>query len=86
MKEHLGKPPLLSKPMAREVLSLYLAVSEHVVSSVLIHEEEKVQLPVYYTSKRLLDAKMRYPQMEKLALALVVTSRKLRHYFQAHSI
>jgi len=41
---------------------------------------------VYYASKRLLDAETRYPQMEKLALALVVTARKLRHYFQAHSI
>jgi len=86
LKAHLGKPPLLSKPMEGEVLSLYLAVSEHAVSSVLVREEDKVQMPVYYTSKRLLDAETRYPQMEKLALALVITSRKLRHYFQAHSV
>ncbi|XP_024029260.1 uncharacterized protein LOC112093922 [Morus notabilis] len=86
LKEHLGKPPMLSKPVNMEVLSLYLAVSEHAVSSVLIREEKKVQLPVYYTSKRLLDVETRYPQMEKLALVLVVTARKLRHYFQAHSI
>ena len=37
-------------------------------------------------SKRLLDAETRYPELEKLALALVVTSRKLRPYFHAHSI
>ncbi|XP_024028293.1 uncharacterized protein LOC112093654 [Morus notabilis] len=86
LKEHIGKPPVLSKPVTGEVLSLYLAVSEHAVSSVLICREKKVQLPVYYTSKRLLDAETRYPQMEELALALVVTARKLRHYFQAHSI
>ncbi|XP_024033086.1 uncharacterized protein LOC112095396 [Morus notabilis] len=86
MKEHLRKPPLLSKLVTGEVLSLYLAVSEHAVSSMVICEGKKVQLPVYYTSKRLLDAETRYPQMEKLALALVVTARKLRHYFQAHSI
>ncbi|XP_024025995.1 uncharacterized protein LOC112092918 [Morus notabilis] len=86
LKEHIGKPPMLSKPVTGEVLSLYLAVSEHAISSVLTREEKKVQLPVYYTSKRLLDAETRYPQMEKLALALVVTERKLRHYFQAHSV
>ncbi|XP_024019753.1 uncharacterized protein LOC112091128 [Morus notabilis] len=86
MKEHLGKPPILSKPTTGEVLSLYLEVSEHAVSSVLVREENKVQLPVYYTSKCLLDTEMRYPQMEKLALVLVVTSRKLCHYFQVHSI
>ncbi|XP_024023768.1 uncharacterized protein LOC112092269 [Morus notabilis] len=86
LKEHLGKPHLLSKPATGEVLSLYLAVSEHTVSSVLIREEKKVQMSVYYTSKRLLDAETRYPQMEKLALVMIVTARKLRHYFQAHSI
>ena len=37
-------------------------------------------------SKRLLDAETRYPELKKLALALVVASRKLRPYFHAHSI
>ena len=37
-------------------------------------------------SKRLLDAETKYPELEKLALAFVVTSRKLRPYFHAHSI
>ncbi len=45
-----------------------------------------MQLPVYYTSKAFQGAEERYPAMEKLALALVVTARKLRPYFQAHSI
>ena len=37
-------------------------------------------------SKRLLDVETRYLKLEKLALALVVVSRKLRPYFHAHSI
>lgn len=37
-------------------------------------------------SKYLLDAETRYPQLEKLALALIMTSRKLRPYFQCHPI
>ena len=37
-------------------------------------------------SKRLLDAETRYLELEKLALALMVTSRKLRSYFHAHMI
>ena len=37
-------------------------------------------------SKRLLDAEIRYPKQGKLALAVVVTFRKLRPYFHAHSI
>ena len=33
-----------------------------------------------------MDAKTRYPELEKLALALVVVSRKLRPYFHTYSI
>ena len=81
LKEYLGKPPLLSKLVDGESLFLYL-----VVSGALIREEEKVQWPVYYISKRLIDAETRYPEMEKLALALVIPSRKLRLYFHSYTI
>ena len=37
-------------------------------------------------SKRLLDAETRYPEPEQLALALIVSSRKLRLYFNVHLI
>ena len=86
LKENLGRPPLLSKSIEGENLYLYLTVSEEVVSANVVREEEKVQWPIYYVSKRLIDTEARYPKLEKLALALVVTSRKLRPYFHAHSI
>ena len=41
---------------------------------------------MFYTSKALLDAETRYPKIEKLILALVVAARKLRPYFQAHTV
>ena len=72
--------------MVGEELYLYFAVTPHAVSSALIREEDKVQRPVYYTSKALRGAEGRYPQMEKLAFTLITTSRKLRHYFQVHVI
>ena len=37
-------------------------------------------------SKRLLDAETKYLEVEKLSLALVAASRKLRPYFHAFSI
>ena len=64
LKEYPGKPPLLSKPVEGEPLFLYLAVSEYAILGALIREEEKVQWPVYYISKWLIGAKMRYPEME----------------------
>ena len=41
-KEHLGHPPLLSKPTERKKLYIYLIVSEETVSATLVREEEKV--------------------------------------------
>ena len=72
--------------MVRETLYLYLLVTEVETSSVLIWLEEGVQRPVYYTSKALLPAKTRYSPAEKIALALITIARKLRPYFQAHTI
>ena len=86
MKSYLGSPQILSKPILGEDLYLYLVVSDSAVSLVLIREENKVQKPIYYVSHALLDAETRYPAIEKMALALVVSARKLRPYIQAHTI
>jgi hypothetical protein len=86
LKAYLTSPPLLSPSKQGESLSLYLVISPTVVSSALIREENGVQLLVYYTSTAFQGAEERYPAMEKLALALVIAARKLRPYFQAHTI
>ncbi|XP_074370185.1 uncharacterized protein LOC141711548 [Apium graveolens] len=86
IKEQLGNPPMLAKPEEGETLILYLAVSEYSVSTVLVKEEASHQSPVYYVSKRLLDAETRYTSMEKLVYALILATRKLRPYYQAHRI
>ncbi|XP_074337546.1 uncharacterized protein LOC141674743 [Apium graveolens] len=86
IKEQLGNPPVLSNPLDGESLILYLAVSEYSISAVLVREEDGQQSPVYYVSKRLHDAETHYTSMEKLVYALILASRKLRPYFQAHRI
>ena len=86
LKEYLMRPPLLSPSVMGEKMFLYLAVSNTVVSSTLIREERNIQKPVYYTSQAFQGAKASYPRMEKIAFALLVASRKLHPYFQAHHI
>ncbi|CAA0805864.1 Rho GTPase-activating protein 7, partial [Striga hermonthica] len=86
IKETLISPPTLQNPKPEEMLFLYLGVSETAISAVLIREEGLLQSPIYYVSKALHDAELRYPPMEKLAFALVMAARKLRPYFQEHSI
>jgi hypothetical protein len=82
LKEYLMNPPLLSQPTKEGILYLYLAVSP----STLIRKDMRVQKPMYFTSKVLHGAKERYPRIEKLAFALIVSARRLRSYFQAHAI
>ena len=65
---------------------LFLAVSPAAVNADLIREEDKVQKPVHYISQVLQDAEERYPPMEKLTLALITVARKLKPYFQAHTV
>ena len=45
-----------------------------------------VQRPVYFVSSVLRDARERYPEIQKLLLGVLIASRKLRHYFEAHRI
>ncbi|CAA7059312.1 unnamed protein product [Microthlaspi erraticum] len=86
LKEYLTTPPILVKPEEGETLFLYIAISSTAVSGVLVREDRGEQRPVFYVSKTLNDAETRYPTLEKLALAVVISARKLRPYFQSHSI
>ena len=86
MKKYLLSPPLLSPSRPGEELYLYIAVSQVAVSVALVREEEGSQQPVYFISRAFRGAEERYPRMEKLAFALVTAMRKLKPYFQAHTI
>ncbi|XP_022154406.1 uncharacterized protein LOC111021683 [Momordica charantia] len=95
LKDYLCSAPPLAKPLPGEKLHLYLAVSASAVISALVKQEGASQSPIYYTSKAMTEAETRYPQMEKLALALVTAAEdlgrtskrtRLRPYFQAHTV
>ena len=45
-----------------------------------------IQKPVYYVSEVLHKVKARYLETHKLIYTILIASRKLRHYFQAHRI
>ncbi|XP_013617544.1 PREDICTED: uncharacterized protein LOC106324068 [Brassica oleracea var. oleracea] len=86
LKRYLATPPVLAKPVEGEPLFLYIAVSVTSMSGVLIREERSEQKPFFYVRKTLLEAETRYPMMEKLALAVVMSERKLRSYFQSQTV
>ena len=76
----------MSSPEANEVLFAYIVVAHHAVSLVLIQTDNGIQRPIYYVSKSLHEAEARYLPLKKAILAVVQATRKLSHYFQAHTI
>ena len=83
----MKNPPLLSSSMEGETLYMYLSAADEAVSSALVRMMETGhQNPIYYTSKVLHEAEVRYPRLQKLIYSLIVAVKRLRPYFQAHSI
>ena len=86
LKDYLARPPIMSSPELDEVLFAYIAVAPYAISLVLIRIDGGVQGPVYYVSKSLHEAEVRYLPLEKAILAIVLGTHKLPHYFQAHTV
>ncbi|XP_075640682.1 uncharacterized protein LOC142612478 [Castanea sativa] len=72
LKEYLSQPPIMSRPEEEEVLFAYVAIASHAVSLVLIRVDNKVQRLVYYVSKSLHEAEVRYLLLEKAILVMVL--------------
>jgi hypothetical protein len=98
LKKFLTTPPVLKPPrratpdQPAEDLLLYISCTTHVVSTALVVERAEeghtypVQHPVYFISEVLGPSKKKYPQVQKLLYAVLLTTRKLRHYFEDHKV
>jgi hypothetical protein len=90
LKQYLIDLTTLTPPSSGAPLLLYVAASHVVVSAALVQEKQdgqvKKQAPVYFVSKVLSPSKKNYTKLEKVLYAVLMASRKLRHYFQAYHI
>ena len=79
-----------TRPTPGAELQLYIATSSSAVSAALVEERMNEgtvkQLPIYFVSEALNGLKLLYSEMEKMAYAVVMAARKLRHYFQSFKI
>jgi len=74
LKEYLGQLPRMVSLNLKELLLLYLAVSDCAISAVLVAERNRQQHPVYYVSHVLTGPESRYLLVEKFAYALHIVS------------
>jgi len=92
LKAYLTSSPVLTPPKKYKDMMLYIVATSTVISTAIVIEREeegcvyKVQHPIYYISEVLSESKIWYPHVQKLLYALLITSRKLRHYFESHKI
>jgi hypothetical protein len=90
LKQYLIDLTTLTPPSSGTPLLLYVAASHAAVSAALVQEKQdgqiKKQAPVYFISEVLSPSKKNYTELEKVLYALLMASRKLRHYFQAYHI
>jgi len=86
LKDFLTSPSVIQKPRPDQPILVYLAVSDEAISVVLVQEVEGEERPIYFVSQTLHTIETRYEMIEKVALTLVLTVRRMRPYFQNHSI
>jgi hypothetical protein len=90
LKQYLIDLTTLTPPASGAPLLLYVAASHSTVSATLVQEklegQTKKQAPIYSVSEVLSLSKKNYTELEKVLYAVLMASRKLRHYFQAYHI
>src|SRR5690349_4405132 len=78
LKALLTNAPILVPPATGEALLIYVAATSQVVSATVVVERREeghallIQRPVYFISEVLSEAKIRYPQIQKLLYAVIL--------------
>jgi ribonuclease HI len=91
LKALLTNAPILVPPTEGEALLVYIAATTQVVIAAIVVDRQEghallIQRPVYFISEVLFETKIRYPQIQKLLYAVILTRQKLRHYFESHPV
>jgi hypothetical protein len=94
LKDYIQNLSMLASPQPGQLLILYVLATHTVVSRALVQERETSkegrksshQIPIYFIFEAIAGSKKYYSEMEKICFAVVMSARKLQHYFEAHRV
>jgi hypothetical protein len=94
LKEYIQKLLTLVSPQLDQPLILYVSTTHTAVNGALVQERETLnedkkmlhQVAIYFMSEALAGSKKYYSEIEKICYVVVMSTRKLRHYFEAHTV
>lgn len=83
-KAYLQTDSELQNPKSSRTIGVYLAHLSEALSSFLFID--KTSKPMYFVSKKLAGVELRYPELYKVAIALVHSAKRLDDNFQGRTI
>lgn len=79
--------PVLISPTKGKPLFLYVSTTSVSLGDLLAqHDDEGKERAFYYISRTLVGYELNYSSIEKICLAVVFATQKLRHYMLIHSV
>jgi len=74
------KASLMYAPDYLKDFNLYLVAADTTITMVLVQEDNGIEHPIYYLSKKLNDIERKYSYVEKVVLVTVQVIQRFRHY------
>nr|KYP72862.1 Transposon Ty3-G Gag-Pol polyprotein [Cajanus cajan] len=87
IKGYLAHPPVLAPISEGKQLKLYISANDSTIAGMLAQDDEHgIERVIYYLSRMLVGAEIRYTPLEKLCLSLYVACTKLKYYIRTRDV
>nr|KYP40046.1 Retrovirus-related Pol polyprotein from transposon opus [Cajanus cajan] len=87
IKSYLINPLVMVPPSEGRKQKLYVSANDLTNASMLSQDDENgIERAIYYISRMLVEAEIRYTPLEKLCLSLYYACTKLKHYIKPYDV
>nr|KYP68997.1 Transposon Ty3-I Gag-Pol polyprotein [Cajanus cajan] len=87
IKNYLINPPVMVPPSEGGKLKLYVSANDSTIAGMLSQDDKNgIERAIYYISRMLVEAEIRYTPLEKLCLSLYYACTKLKHYIKPYDV